>query len=263
MRLQDRPRWRGVGVGRFADYEDGVAAGARVAQSGLYPTNCRLLDPGEAADQRRRRTTGRLLVLGFESADHPLDAWMERAAGAAPRPRRRGARAGATRRGRRVRRRRRRRPWRSAFLRMPYRRDALAARGVIVETFETACTWDRFAGSTRSRRGRGRRRDARRSGAAGVVTCRFTHVYPDGPAPYLRCLRRRPAGAGASSSGTRSRPRSSEAHPRRGRHDHPPPRRRSRPPALVRPAAPGPVRRRPRGPAKAALDPPAILNPGA
>ena len=34
--------------------------------------------------------------------------------------------------------------WRSAFLRMPYQRDALAARGMIVETFETACTWDRF-----------------------------------------------------------------------------------------------------------------------
>ena len=30
--------------------------------------------------------------------------------------------------------------WRSAFLRMPYQRDALARRSLIVETFETACT---------------------------------------------------------------------------------------------------------------------------
>lgn len=32
--------------------------------------------------------------------------------------------------------------WRSSFLRMPYQRDALAARSMIVETFETACTKD-------------------------------------------------------------------------------------------------------------------------
>ena len=34
--------------------------------------------------------------------------------------------------------------WRSSFLRAPYARDALARLGVMVETVETACTWDRF-----------------------------------------------------------------------------------------------------------------------
>ena len=29
---------------------------------------------------------------------------------------------------------------------MPYVRDGLARMGAIVETFETACTWDRFPG---------------------------------------------------------------------------------------------------------------------
>ena len=73
--------------------------------------------------------------------------------------------------------------WRSAFLRMPYQRDALARRGVIAETFETACTWDGFdelhAAVTEAARAA-----IERVCGAGVVTCRFTHVYPDGPAPY-------------------------------------------------------------------------------
>ena len=34
---------------------------------------------------------------------------------------------------------------------------------------------------------------------AGSVTCRLTHVYPDGPAPYFTVL-----GAGAPGSGARA-----------------------------------------------------------
>ena len=83
--------------------------------------------------------------------------------------------------------------WRNAFLRAPYIRDALGrASGMISETFETACTWDRFealhderrppqCSTPRRRRARGRR----------VVTCRFTHVYPDGPRAVLHGARAR------------------------------------------------------------------------
>jgi alkyldihydroxyacetonephosphate synthase len=55
--------------------------------------------------------------------------------------------------------------------------------GVVCDTFETACTWDRFASMHAAV-------TAAVSGAmkkacgAGVLTCRFSHVYPDGPAPY-------------------------------------------------------------------------------
>jgi alkyldihydroxyacetonephosphate synthase len=67
-------------------------------------------------------------------------------------------------------------PWRATFLRAPYLRDGLARLGVVVETFETACTWSRF--------------DELRTAVTdavspAVLTCRFTHVYPDGPAPYF------------------------------------------------------------------------------
>lgn len=74
--------------------------------------------------------------------------------------------------------------WRSSFLRMPYQRDALARHSVIAETFETACTWDRFAALHQAVTEAARRAIDEVAGT-GVIACRFTHVYPDGPAPYF------------------------------------------------------------------------------
>src|SRR5207248_5530118 len=48
MRVQDRVRFKASAGVRFASYEHAVEATLAVAQSGLFPTNCRLLDPGEA-----------------------------------------------------------------------------------------------------------------------------------------------------------------------------------------------------------------------
>lgn len=183
MRIRERPRWRAAATVSFTDENAGVRAVRTIAQSGLQPANCRFLDAVEAAINAGASSA--ILVLGFESADHPLEPWMERAVeicrdhgGSLTEPPRytdsadEVARSGASD------------AWRSAFLRMPYQRDALAARSMIVETFETACTWDRYddlrAGVTAAAE------EAMRSlGVPGVVTCRFTHVYPDGPAPYF------------------------------------------------------------------------------
>ena len=78
--------------------------------------------------------------------------------------------------------------WRNAFIRAPYTRDALVGLGAISETFETACTWDAFQalhdGVTRAVLD-----TAQAAGAwPAIVTCRFTHVYADGPAPYFTVL---------------------------------------------------------------------------
>ena len=62
--------------------------GAAVAQSGLFPTNCRLLDAGEAMIAAGVDDGSSLLVLGFESADHPVDAWIAARRRAVPGPRR-------------------------------------------------------------------------------------------------------------------------------------------------------------------------------
>jgi len=192
MRLQDRPRLRASTSVRFAG-PDGFARGARavraLAQSGLYPTNCRLLDALEAANAGANpQGDAAILVLGFESADHALDAWMARAlelcrdAGGLvpPEPVSTRADEGASREGAAG-------AWRTAFLNAPYLRDALVGLGMITETFETAITWDRFDGFHAAVMDA--TQDAvKRICGGGSVSCRFTHVYPDGPAPYYSVL---------------------------------------------------------------------------
>ncbi|WP_405491797.1 FAD-binding oxidoreductase [Nocardia sp. NBC_00511] len=185
MRVQVRPRWRVGASVLFDDYAAAVAATRGIAQSGLFPANCRLLDPVEAFLNAGTPTSGGVLVLGFESADHPVDEPMSWAlqicrdhGGRVPDGVRSAdaehdqARTGAAD------------TWRSSFLRMPYQRDALAAQSMIVETFETACTWDRFD-ELRDAVHAAAAKAFESLGIAGVVTCRFTHVYPDGPAPYF------------------------------------------------------------------------------
>ncbi|MFD7446319.1 FAD-binding oxidoreductase [Streptomyces sp. NPDC059909] len=183
MRLQDRPCHKASVSVRFDDFAAATDAVRAIAQSGLHPANCRLLDPGEAALAGVARDGKSLLVLGVESAHVPVDGMLAelvilaRDHGGSPVPAAPGgpdADASAT--------------WRSAFLRMPYLRDALARMSVISETFETACTWDRAPQLYEAvRRELG---DVVRkvTGADAMIDCRFTHVYPDGPAPYFTVI---------------------------------------------------------------------------
>src|SRR6266480_5586499 len=138
VRLQARPTFRSSTSVRFATFEAGAGAVRELSQSGLEPSNCRLLEGREAMVTGAATDERALLVLGFESADHPLDAWMERALElcgdhggewAEVRERSEGDAAGQ---------------WRSAFLAAPYLRDTMIAAGVFTETFETAITWDRL-----------------------------------------------------------------------------------------------------------------------
>ncbi len=176
MRLQARPEHRAGCTIEFEHFSAGAEAVRQLAQSGLYPSNCRLIDATEAAlteigDGRRH-----LLILAFESADHPVDAWMRRAteicreAGGQVIEKKDDGDDPAS-------------DWRSTFLRAPYLRDALVRLGMIVETFETAVTWDRFE-QTHAAIIEAVQDSARRVCGGAAVGCRFTHVYPDGPAPY-------------------------------------------------------------------------------
>jgi alkyldihydroxyacetonephosphate synthase len=75
--------------------------------------------------------------------------------------------------------------WRATFLRAPYLRDALARLGVVVETFETACTWTALAGLREAVVTAVATAGLDLTGTPALVGCRFSHVYPDGPAPYF------------------------------------------------------------------------------
>jgi alkyldihydroxyacetonephosphate synthase len=181
MRLQDRPRFRAGGAVRFADFFTAARAVRAIAQTGLYPSNCRILDPQEAQNTGAGDGTSAILVLAFESADHPLETWMGRALeccadfGGTP------ERAGVTdahREGAAG-------LWRNAFIRMPYARERLVRKAIIADTFETAITWERFEAFHDEVKGATETAIRDVTGRPGQVTCRFTHVYPDGPAPYF------------------------------------------------------------------------------
>ena len=68
-------------------------------------------------------------------------------------------------------------------------RDWIVSKGVIMETFETAVTWDRFETFHRAIVQAVSRAIEEHCGT-GYITCRFTHVYPDGPAPYYTVVAR-------------------------------------------------------------------------
>jgi alkyldihydroxyacetonephosphate synthase len=192
MRLQDRPRFRASASVTFPDMHSAVAAVRAISQAGLYPSNCRLLDPAEAMMNNVGGGDAAVLVLAFESADHALDAWIARAlelvadhggswdqaavdrslagADAADEGEHRKGAAGQ---------------WRNQFLRAPYMRNYLTPAGVIADTFETAITWDRFDSFYAGVKDRVGRVLNEVTGNNAILSCRFTHVYPDGPAPYF------------------------------------------------------------------------------
>ena len=163
MRVRPRPRFKLSAGVEFDDFLAAAAAVREISQSGLNPSNCRLLDALEAGTTGAGNGEKDLLVLGFESAHHPVDTWMDltleiaRSHGGSVRASDEvagqagqgsqgvGARPGGS--GREA-----EQPqvnsavdsWRSAFLLAPYLRDTFVACGVLSETFETAITWDRF-----------------------------------------------------------------------------------------------------------------------
>jgi len=185
VRVQPRPSHRRSAGVRFATFHSGAECVRAISQSGLNPANCRLIDAQEARTTMAGDGSQALLVLGFESVDHAVDASMTRAleicaehGGDARQRGDRGAPDAVS-------------AWREAFLGAPYMRDVLVAMGVLSETFETAITWERFA-DFHERVSMAAQRTLReacpRGGAESQLSCRFTHVYPDGPAVYYTVL---------------------------------------------------------------------------
>jgi alkyldihydroxyacetonephosphate synthase len=186
MRVRPRPARRAHAAVKFGDFSTGVEAVRAIAQSGLHPSNCRLIDPDEALVTGAGDGRHAVLVLAFEAAQEDVEPWMAAALRICEahggRWERRGTRgregAAATDAVG---------SWREAFVRAPYLRDTFVAIGVLSETFETAITWERFPAFHAAVLERARSA-VRETCGSGTVTCRFTHVYPDGPAPYYTVL---------------------------------------------------------------------------
>ncbi len=183
VRVSKPPTFRASTTAQFATFERAGQAVLALAQAGLYPANCRLLDPLEALSSDAGDGSQAVLVLTFESADHPVNEWLKRGlelcadfGGICTLETAEGLdthRSGAAGQ------------WRQRFLRMPWLREELTARGIISDTCETTITWDRFPPLYTAVKTATERAIQEATGHRGWVSCRLTHLYPDGPAVYF------------------------------------------------------------------------------
>ena len=259
IRVQRRPRYRSSASVHFSDWDAAVAATRELAQSGLNPANCRLLDKREAMLHMVSMAGTHVLLIGFESADGPQVHNMTRAleitasqGGSCEGATHKDAGKAAGHKGDAG-------AWRNAFINAPYLQNHMVSLGMIADTFETACTWTDFPAL--HAKIVGDVRDAmKRCGGKGFISCRFTHVYPDGPAPYYTFIC--PTARGSElSHWSEIKAAASDAIIERGgtiTHHH----------AVGRMHKPWYDRQRPElfaralAAAKAELDPAGIMNPG-
>ena len=184
MRIQVRPEYRATAGVTFPSWRSGYEAARHIVQAKLWPANLRLLDPEEASRAGLDGTRS-LLIIGFESAELPQEDFIRRAVEIARRceghipdeeivisdgsgePTGRGGAVGA---------------WRNAFINVGG--GALASGlGLLGDTFETSITWDRWPDFDAQVREAVNKALLEVCGG-GSLSCRFTHVYTDGPAPY-------------------------------------------------------------------------------
>ncbi len=183
VRLQDIPKYKKTITVNFPTFEAGAEAARALAQSGLNPANARLIDAMEAFSNGLGDGKSSVLILGFESHQREVDfyiheglalckelggTWDEKRLTATTRSKKGDA-------------------WKNSFLLAPYLRDEMMQLGLILETFETAITWNQFPTFYKNVMDSARQAVKTYCGV-GTVTCRFTHIYPDGPAPYITII---------------------------------------------------------------------------
>lgn len=183
MRLQDVPKYKETFTLYFKDFEKGAEACRVLAQSGLNPSNARLINAMEAFFNGLGDGIHAVLIIGFESAYFEVKDLLDKAivlctelGGILPL---------ATQGSSSVE--KESDEWKRSFIRAPYLRDEMIKNGLVVETFETAVTWDKFRDLHQAIE-RNTYATLQSLKMIGLITCRFTHIYPDGPAPYYTII---------------------------------------------------------------------------
>ena len=182
MRLQDRPTFRASCSVEFTNYKNALNALRQISQSGLFPANCRLLDNNEALMNGAGDGSNHINT-GFESADHDKSDSLMRALNIcsdnglydADSNKQDAHRTGSSGN------------WRNSFIKAPYFRESFTRRGIIQDTFETSITWERANSFIDEIKNDISKTIEKISGKPSLVTCRITHSYPDGLAPYYFC----------------------------------------------------------------------------
>jgi alkyldihydroxyacetonephosphate synthase len=184
MRVQRRPVYRASAGVTFPTWSSGWEAVREIVQTKTWPANLRILDPSQAQSDAGLDGRQSLLIIGYESAELPQDGPIRTAvdiarshggvvddaaikvSGGSEQPTGRGGAVGA---------------WRDAFIGVDL--NTPVSLGLIADTFETAITWDRWPEFDAVVRERVEAALQEVCGG-GRLSCRFTHVYVDGPAPY-------------------------------------------------------------------------------
>jgi len=169
----------------FDSWQAGCDAVRQIVQAKLWPANLRILDPVESQRAAGLDGSQALVIVSFESAEltqrHNIDAAVDiaRQCGGSVRdedirvsdgtgtPTGRGGAVGA---------------WRNAFIGVG--NGVETSLGLVADTFETAITWDRWPEFDATIRDAISDALTQEFGSHHSLSCRFTHVYPDGPAPY-------------------------------------------------------------------------------
>lgn len=188
MKLQGRVTFRANASISFPSFYQGAKAVRQITQAGLYPANARYLDEQDAKFYGAGDGTNSVLLLGFESADHPVDAWLERGleicqdfGGTVT------DKADSTTNALENSRSGPQGNWRHQFRYLPRLMHTRAAMGIVSFTFETAYTWDKFEEADAEILARVRDAQKQITGE-GIVCRRFSFMYPDGPAPYYSVM---------------------------------------------------------------------------
>ena len=182
MRLQPRPTHRASIAVFFDDFLKGSDAVRGISQAGLYPSNLRIIGAEEARVNFISDKNKDILFIAFESADHPVDEWMNRSleicadyGGEFDRDVLRHP--DSHKKGEQGR-------WRDIFIETGYYREIATPREIIYGTIDTSITWERFPDFYHKINEVTATAMEEATGRQGSLSCRFVYVYPDGPAPY-------------------------------------------------------------------------------
>lgn len=183
VKLQKKPKFKATAGYLFSDFLSAAQAVRSISQAGLYPANVRIVDEVELDINSASKDSYTLMVISFENADHEIEPWISRGEECCldhggiidvdwrnnPLSNQHGV-VGA---------------WREAFIKMPYNREELTPRNIISDTFETSITWEKFDNFYHSVKNTTELAIKTITGKSGAVSCRFSHSYPNGPAPYF------------------------------------------------------------------------------
>ncbi len=164
----------------FPDFESGIHGIRRVMQNGLKPSVIRLSDPRETTLFGRTADNASFLLLVVEGTKEEVDRHMGPLrqilleSGGVPAPESFGV------------------EWKKGRFELPYLRDDLLDRGLLIDTLETAAEWSRLDEIHRSMEKaftKGKQREPLLFG------CHLSHAYPDGASLYFTFIGKQRRGA--------------------------------------------------------------------